>query len=141
MSIMSLFLSVLIRDHSFNSNKNNVQICEAFSLMCSRILLVFIAILSAYSIHLLLKSAGVVGKPELDSTHMTCPQGQFCIHDSSQSYICNVFVQGSELMSSSGTGLLAPQEKCWPRASLRYTTLEVLSCRRLTFMLTSESIW
>lgn len=39
-------------------------------LVCFRILLVFIAILSAYSIHLLLKSAGVVGKVLLDRARM-----------------------------------------------------------------------
>lgn len=35
---------------------------QSLFFFCSRILLVFIAVLSAYSIHLLLKSAGVVGK-------------------------------------------------------------------------------
>ena len=38
--------------------------------LCFRILLVFIAILSAYSIHLLLKSAGVVGK-SIHFAHVT----------------------------------------------------------------------
>lgn len=43
--------------------------------LCFRVLLVFIAILSAYSIHLLLKSAGVVGKSRHCShiTYHTCP--------------------------------------------------------------------
>lgn len=39
-------------------------------LVSLRILLIFIAILSAYSIHLLLKSAGVVGKPVRSSPHI-----------------------------------------------------------------------
>lgn len=38
--------------------------------MSFRTLLVFIAILSAYSIHLLLRSAGVVGESGVDAAHV-----------------------------------------------------------------------
>lgn len=83
--------------------------------MCFRVLLVFIAILSAYSIHLLLKSAGVVGKLIHFSLVIS--------HLYNQMFL--VF-QASELMSSSGNGLSVALEKCWLPASLQSTTLAVL---------------
>lgn len=100
---------------------------QILALVCFRILLVFIAILSAYSIHLLLRSAGVVGKPELyQPTVCRCRvKSAFMTY---HTHICVMFVffQAFGLMSSLGIGLLVPQEKCWPRASLQCTTLEVL---------------
>uniref|UniRef100_A0A8C4GLA4 Solute carrier family 38 member 5a n=1 Tax=Dicentrarchus labrax TaxID=13489 RepID=A0A8C4GLA4_DICLA len=69
---LSVF-NYLDNKHSFNSDKDDVQISvmqilninyisqHISALLCFRILLVSIAILSAYSIHLLLRSAGVVG--------------------------------------------------------------------------------
>ena len=106
------------------------------ALVSFRLLLICIAILSAYSIHLLLKSAGVVGKSAPESTHITqsmWPRG-WVLHLSHCVCVCvcvcvmSLGLQAFELMSSLGTGLLVPQEKCWPPSSLRYTTSEVLSC-------------
>jgi len=89
-----------------------------------RILLVFIAILSAYSIHLLLKSAGVVGKSEHKSLNVFSHRGNSASH----AFVIFMCFQGSGLTNSLEIGLSAPQEKCWLPVLLQYTTLEVFSC-------------
>lgn len=80
-----------------------------FSSIFLRFLLTAVALLSSYSIHLLLKSSGIVGEPPTQRGAR-----EAWIGESTPDYFESLSPQASVPMSSWATVPLGPQES-WPR--------------------------